>query len=87
MNYQFTVTELKKKKDSLMASFRTCLAKVKSSHRSGAGADELYKPIWFAYQKMASYLINKDDPKETINTEVSNFHKCNNNNESICNGV
>nr|CAH7729541.1 unnamed protein product [Callosobruchus chinensis] len=51
MGHKYTVTELKKKKDSLMASFRACLNKVKQSLKSGAGTDEIYKPPWFAYEQ------------------------------------
>ena len=38
-----------------MASFRTCLAKVKKSGGTGSGADEVYKPNWFGYEKMATH--------------------------------
>lgn len=54
-----------------MASFRACVNKVmcKKSSKSGSGADEIYKPNWFAYNKM-SFLRDKDRPRNTINTEV-----------------
>lgn len=58
-----------------MASFRSCLTKVKGSTKSGAGSEEVYEPHWFAYHKMASFLRDKDKPKKTINTEVSIFSK------------
>lgn len=71
---RYSVIDLKKKKDSLMASFRSCINKIKASKKSGAGADEIYKPHWFAFEKMASFLGDKDVPKQTINTEVSKFN-------------
>nr|CAH7752966.1 unnamed protein product [Callosobruchus chinensis] len=69
MGNKYTVTELKKKKDSLMASFRACLNKVKQSLKSGAGTDEIYKPPWFAYEKMATFLRDKDLPRQTRNID------------------
>lgn len=53
---QRPVSELKKKKDSLMATFRGHLRKKKASIKSAAGADDIYKPVWFAYEFMESFL-------------------------------
>ncbi|XP_030757942.1 uncharacterized protein LOC115883689 [Sitophilus oryzae] len=64
MDEKFSVTELKKKRESLMASFRTCLNKVKQS----AGTGNEYKPQWFAYDKLASFLFKKN-PEQTRNIE------------------
>ncbi|CAH1984098.1 unnamed protein product [Acanthoscelides obtectus] len=61
--------KLKKKKDSLMASFRACNNKVKESTKSGAGTEDIYKPNWFAYERMASFLQNKNEARNTINSE------------------
>lgn len=44
-----SVTELKKKKESLMSTYRLLLKKHKSSH-------EFHKPTWFAYQIMDRFL-------------------------------
>lgn len=74
MSTDCAVEDLKKKKDSLMASFRTCLHKVRVTTHSGTGVDEVYKPQWFAFQKMASFLREKDQPRKTINSEVSNLY-------------
>ncbi|KAL1496995.1 hypothetical protein ABEB36_008029 [Hypothenemus hampei] len=63
-----SVTELKKKKESLMARFRQCLGKVKQSTKNGAGTDGIYKPVWFAYEKMASFLKNKNESMEPLNS-------------------
>ncbi|KAF6201355.1 hypothetical protein GE061_005803 [Apolygus lucorum] len=49
-----SVRELKRKKDSLMATFRTHLRKKRASRSKG---DEvLYKSIWFAYDFMEDFL-------------------------------
>lgn len=50
------VKELKCKKVSLMATYRMHKRKIKSSMQSGAGSDDLYTPIWFAFGVMDSFL-------------------------------
>ncbi|CAH1998796.1 unnamed protein product [Acanthoscelides obtectus] len=55
LSVNFTVQDLKRKKESLMATFR-CLLKKKYSIKSGAGPDEVYTPGWFAYNLMESFL-------------------------------
>jgi hypothetical protein len=50
-----------------MASFRIVAKRAKSSTKSGAGAADVYKPIWFAYAKMASFLSDKDKSRTTLN--------------------
>ncbi|CAH1979541.1 unnamed protein product [Acanthoscelides obtectus] len=52
-----------------MASFRACNNKVKESTKSGAGTEDIYKPNWFAYERMASFLQNKNEARNTINSE------------------
>jgi len=42
------ITEMKKK-DSLMATYRKLLNKVKASKGTGSGAKDVIKPDWFAY--------------------------------------
>ncbi|GBN64730.1 hypothetical protein AVEN_108334-1 [Araneus ventricosus] len=43
--------------------------KVKNSARTGAGVYEVYKPEWFAYEKMASFLHSVHTPRGTKTTE------------------
>lgn len=74
MEKKFTVTELKKKKDSLMASYRTCLKKVKDTTKSGAGTEDIYKPNWFAYEMMDRFLKDKNVPRETLTSEVIDLY-------------
>ncbi|XP_046976219.1 uncharacterized protein LOC124542299 [Vanessa cardui] len=50
-----TVQELKKKKESLMAAYRGYRTKIKKSE-APAGKSELYRPTWFAYSLMDSFL-------------------------------
>ncbi|XP_014261434.1 uncharacterized protein LOC106673737 [Cimex lectularius] len=73
MGHQFSVTDLKKKKDSLMASFRTCLKKIRESVKSGARGDDVYKPNWFAFAKMAGFLRDKDTPRGILNSEAIQY--------------
>ncbi|KAL4120435.1 hypothetical protein QTP88_013127 [Uroleucon formosanum] len=46
------LTEIKKKKDSLIATYRKLLNKVRASKGIGSGAKDVYKPDWFAYNAM-----------------------------------
>ncbi|CAI6358770.1 unnamed protein product [Macrosiphum euphorbiae] len=71
LSFSSTIQELKKKKDSLMASFRPLLSKVKSSMKTGSGVDDVYKPNWFAFETMAKFLVSVYQPRPTISTQVS----------------
>jgi len=71
---QCTVQELKKKKESLMSTFRPLLSKVKVSMGTGSGADDVYKPNWFAYETMAKFLVGVSQPRSTISTQVNLFN-------------
>lgn len=68
---------IKEKKDSLMATFRGHLRKKKASIRSGAGVNDIYKPIWFAYEYMESFLSPVYECQSTINTQdtVSTYNR------------
>ncbi|XP_050360316.1 uncharacterized protein LOC126780094 [Nymphalis io] len=50
-----TVQELKKKKESLMAAYRGYRTKIKKSESSEMKS-EVYRPTWFAYSLMDSFL-------------------------------
>lgn len=71
MGSEFSIMQLKKKKDSLMASYRVVAKRARSSTKSGAGAADGYKPVWFAYEKMASFLCGKEGPRTAFKSEVS----------------
>ncbi|XP_022820981.1 uncharacterized protein LOC111352623 [Spodoptera litura] len=63
------VKELKHKKEILMATFRRHCRKQQASIRSGAGADDIYKPNWFAYDQMESFLGPFYTCTDNVNTE------------------
>lgn len=64
------IHELKTKKISLVATFRGHLRKKKASIKSGAGINDVYKPIWFLYELMESFLSDMNECSPTINTEL-----------------
>lgn len=64
-----SIEELKAKKKSLMATFRPLLKKKKMSIKSGAGTDDVFQPVWFAYEIMERFLGTNYEVEETINTE------------------
>lgn len=49
LSKDISVVELKKKKESLMSTYRNLYQKVLQSKKSGAGSDEVYKPTWFCF--------------------------------------
>lgn len=61
---------MKKKKDSLMATYRKLLNKVKVSKGTGSGTNDVFKPDWFAYNAMV-FLHDVYEAKKTISTEVT----------------
>lgn len=68
-----SVADMKKKRESLMSTYRLYNKKIRDSIRSGVSTDDIYKTTWFAYELMDSFLgavYNKLDTY-TINTEVS----------------
>jgi hypothetical protein len=69
LHMNIPIEELKTKKKSLMATFRPLLKKKKASIRSGAGTDDVFQPIWFAYDIMERFLGTIFEVVETINTE------------------
>lgn len=44
------ISELKKKKEALMGTFRKLHARVKGSTKTGSGTENIFKPDWFAYE-------------------------------------
>ncbi|CAG4961528.1 unnamed protein product [Colias eurytheme] len=68
-----SVKELKSKKDILMATFHRHLEKKKDSIRSGAGSDDVYTPVWFAYHLMESFLEPVYTCSNNVNSEESSL--------------
>lgn len=71
MGFPCTVKDLKKKKESLMASYRFYKIKVKKSETLSAdGTCDVYRPTWFAFTLMDSFLSSVYNCTSTKNTEV-----------------
>ncbi|KAF5294101.1 hypothetical protein FQR65_LT10925 [Abscondita terminalis] len=66
-----TIPNLKRKKDSLMATFRPMINKYKESRKPGTNPDDAYTPTWFAFETMARFLHPFYNPKTTTNGEDS----------------
>lgn len=71
LSIKLSISELKKKKDSLMSTYRKMASKVRASKKTGSGSDDVYKPDWFAYEKMAKFLHAVVQPRTTITSEVN----------------
>ncbi|GBP63655.1 hypothetical protein EVAR_47993_1 [Eumeta japonica] len=63
------IHELKKKKDNLLATFRLNLKRIISSMRSGAGAEEVYQPVWIFYDVLAAFLTDVYESASVMNSE------------------
>ncbi|XP_016664777.1 uncharacterized protein LOC107885617 [Acyrthosiphon pisum] len=70
LSQKYTICELKKKKDSLMATYRKLANRVKSSKKTGSGSEDIFKPDWFVYEIMARFLHGVCQPHTTKNSEV-----------------
>lgn len=71
-----TITELNKKRESLMSTYRLYRKKTQDSVRSSASSSEIFQSSWFAYEFMDSFLAavyNKSDTN-IINIEVSELN-------------
>lgn len=74
LSVEITVEQLKKKKESLMATYRLLKRKMAESAKSGAATGNLYKPSWFAFSIMDKFLsetLKNSTTSNTINAEVS----------------
>ncbi|XP_018566918.1 uncharacterized protein LOC108907647 [Anoplophora glabripennis] len=69
LSVEVSVPELKKKKESLMATFRPIMQKVIASQKSGGGPDDVYKSNWFAFDAMFKFLQGIYQPKSGLNAE------------------
>lgn len=62
------ISEIKRKKETLLAAFRLNHKKVVASLKSGAGEDEVFKPIWVFYDALAAFMINVYECKSVLAT-------------------
>lgn len=79
MTVPCTIEDLKKKRNTLLTQYRECLKKIKDSTITGSGAEEIYRPSWFAFDAIHSYMGPMYDYYPTIATEtpVSRYLKKN----------
>ncbi|KAJ8939893.1 hypothetical protein NQ318_023233 [Aromia moschata] len=63
------VHEVKKKKESLMTSFRGNSKNKLLSMKSGCGEDDAYKPIWIFYDAMEVFLRDIYESTSIMNSE------------------
>ncbi|KAG8230273.1 hypothetical protein J437_LFUL009446 [Ladona fulva] len=70
MDYQFTVNDLKRKKDSLMATYRVLNREMKQKDQQGIVSADVRKPNWFAYSAMDRFLSTVYKPRIQANSEV-----------------
>lgn len=52
-----------------MAAFRLNHKKMIASHKSGAGEDEIHRPIWPYYDALATFMSDVYECKSILNTE------------------
>jgi len=72
MSIECLVQDLEKKKDSLMAAFRSLSLKVKDSIKTGSEPrrNRRIQTKLFFYEHMAKFLHGNYQPKTVIDTEV-----------------
>lgn len=68
---QVPLSEIKKKKENLLSSFRINHKKVLASRKSGSGEDEVFKPYWIFYDALAAFMSDVYDCKSILTTEGS----------------
>lgn len=69
-----TVDVLRKKKESLMATYRTLLKKVRYSETTGSGAEDVYTPSWFAYNAIDRFIRATGNKIPSLSSEVMIFY-------------
>lgn len=65
------VVALKKKKESLMSTYRTLRKKVVDSETTGSGSQDVYHPFWFAYNAIDRFIRVQKTKIPSLNLEVS----------------
>ena len=69
-----TVELLRKKKESLMATYRTLSRKVRDSETTGSGTKDVYNPSWFAYDAIDRFIGATGKKTTSLSSEVILFH-------------
>jgi len=65
------VVALKKKKESLMSTYRTLRKKIVDSETTGSGSQDVYYPSWFAYNAIDRFIRVQNTKIPSLNSEVS----------------
>lgn len=56
LSTRFDITDLKRKKESLLATYRMLKRKLLTSQKNSDDGVETYQPTWFAYQSLDKFL-------------------------------
>lgn len=64
------IETLKKKKESLMATYRILAKKVRSSMTTGSGSSDIYVPTWFAFDYIDRFIRATSKKAPSLNSEV-----------------
>lgn len=56
LSFELPISDLKKKKESLMSTYRTLRKKVTDSETTGSGTQDVYIPSWFAYTTIDRFI-------------------------------
>lgn len=73
LSVTMTVVALKKKKESLMSTYRTLRKKVVDSETTGTGSHEVYFPSWIAYNAIDRFIRVQNTKISSLNSEVILF--------------
>ncbi|KAL4104342.1 hypothetical protein QTP88_019643 [Uroleucon formosanum] len=63
------VVALKKKKESLMSTYRTLRKKIVDSETTGSGSQDVYYPSWFAYNAIDRFIRVQNTKIPSLNSE------------------
>ncbi|XP_063622374.1 uncharacterized protein LOC134794492 [Cydia splendana] len=72
------VEELKRKRNSLLTQYRDILRRIKESQQKASDGEdqEIYKPSWFAFDVMNSYLSNLyESPVDGAEQGLESYHE------------
>ncbi|KAJ8941991.1 hypothetical protein NQ314_010216 [Rhamnusium bicolor] len=72
-----TLKIIKTKIKNLRSVYHSEIKKINSSKRSGAGAEDVYKPPMSWFTEMVSFMADTDDYRETVASELISINLCN----------
>jgi len=71
VKYQCSPDDVKKKWANLLQVYRACRRKIKCSTKSGIEQNDVYKPTWFAFNCMNSFMVDVYVPHGISDSLVS----------------